>query len=294
MIIDSRYLNQLSSLFNISYIIEFEKRYSKIEYLLRNSGLNILLTPESKIKDVFNLLYNILKSNYRCEYIYKNEITNQILLKKHDLNKSYVLSEFRTGKSIADIVILNDTSSVYEIKTELDSLEKLKYQLDSYKKVFDKIYIVTHERNLDKIQSNIDDYIGLIILSNKTKIEILKEPKSNKKNVSPDIIFDSFRKPEYLYITQREFGYIPDFPNTKIFLECKKLFITLTPEKAHNLMVKALMSRNINENQKYFLNKIPYSLKHLYITKKLSKNSINLFYRNLNFLFNSNFKLKSI
>lgn len=58
------------------------------------------------------------------------------------------MSEFWVDMSKADSVVLNGTSTVYEIKTEFDNLSRLPQQLTDYSKVFDHINVVTHERGV--------------------------------------------------------------------------------------------------------------------------------------------------
>lgn len=58
-----------------------------------------------------------------------NVIANKILLGKHSLNTSHMLSEFRVGYNKADVVIINGTSSVYEIKSEYKLRHTSKYSI---------------------------------------------------------------------------------------------------------------------------------------------------------------------
>ena len=70
----------------------------------------------------FDFFYNLLFSSYRCEYVYKNAIATKLYLGgHHSLQHSLLTNELRIGQSRADVVILNGTSTVYEIKSEYDS-----------------------------------------------------------------------------------------------------------------------------------------------------------------------------
>lgn len=55
-----------------------------------------------------------------------------------------LLNEFRIGASIADTVLINGTNKVFEIKTELDTPERLTTQLQDYYKGFSEVYVFTH------------------------------------------------------------------------------------------------------------------------------------------------------
>src|SRR5690242_19341343 len=96
------------------------------------------------IEDLLNLSYDILQRDYRHEYLYKANLLSHYILKKYSLSDSVLLNEFKIARSIADLVLVNGTDKVFEIKSELDSPLRLKTQIDDYYKAFSEIYIVTH------------------------------------------------------------------------------------------------------------------------------------------------------
>ena len=57
---------------------------------------------------------------------------------EHIPQNSTLINEFRVCNSKADIAIINGKSTVYEIKSKYDSLDRLESQIADYKKVFDK------------------------------------------------------------------------------------------------------------------------------------------------------------
>ena len=72
---------------------------------------------------------------------------------KHS-QKATLLTELNVGKSKADLVVINGTTTVYEIKTELDSTARLEGQLSDYIQVFDRVNVITCEskvKNIEKI-----------------------------------------------------------------------------------------------------------------------------------------------
>ncbi len=67
---------------------------------------------------------------------------------------TYLAAEvrFSFGSRRADIVsISSDIATVYEIKVK-NSVERLVYQIDSYKEYFDYCYIVCVNQNLDAVR----------------------------------------------------------------------------------------------------------------------------------------------
>ena len=94
----------------------------------------------------YDTIFKRLLREYRYEYIYKNAVAKKILLGKHNLNTAFMLTEFRADDCKADTVILNGTSYVYEIKTEMDSFDRLDRQISAYRKVFDYITVISSEK----------------------------------------------------------------------------------------------------------------------------------------------------
>ena len=191
-----------------------------------------------------------------------------------------MFSEFRAGNSLADVLILNGTSSIYEIKTEYDNLDRLKGQLDSYFLMFDRINVITYPRAIGKIEKVVDKRVGLLSLSEKGEIETHRDPISNQLNVVPSVIFNSLRVPEYKEAINKHFGYIPNVPNTMIYRECKKLFELLSPNDAHALMVEVLKKRK-QVFVKNLLSELPDSLKMTCLNSNLTHRQWTVFQKAL-------------
>jgi hypothetical protein len=261
--INEKYNRYLSQLFGASVLTEIANTGTS-EFaisVLRESGFTNILSPLRTLGNVFDDLYSYLKTHYRCEYIYKNAIANKILIGRHQSVNSSLVNEFRVGSTKADIAIFNGTSTVYEIKTELDTLGKLERQISSYRNVFDKIYVITDESQISNISYELDEDIGIIALTKKYSLSLKRQASSNISNTNPNWIFDTLRRSEYCQIIKDEFGIVPDVPNTKIYSVCKELFSQLTPEVAHRKMVEILRIRRRDNTFVSFLNDLPHALK---------------------------------
>lgn len=224
------------------------------------------LCESDSLRNWLDCLYRLMCRNYRCEYLFKNALANKIFLSRHNIHRSYFTSEIRAGKSRADTVILNGTSSVYEIKSDLDSFERVSKQLADYGKVFDKIFVVTSPKNAEQAFNLVPSHVGVIAMLDDSTLSPLKEPLSNKKNVEPSTIFDCLRQPEYCKIIRSQFGDIPDVPNSRIYRECKDLFCNLSPKVAHDNMVTAVRTRGKKKTFEILIDSAPYSLKHACIS----------------------------
>lgn len=122
------------------------------------------------LADAFDAAYEELWNNYRSEYIYKNELLSKIVFGRHSPKTASFLSEFRVANSIADAVIFNGTSTVYEIKTEYDSLDRLRAQIEDYRKVFDYSYVVTSKSRLKAVEAITPHNVGILFLSERGAI----------------------------------------------------------------------------------------------------------------------------
>ena len=263
MKVDTKYLPAIGRIFNPVVMDSLAQKGSSgyLSEVCSNSGLFTQIELDMPLGKFFDWVYNLLFRHYRNEYIYKNAIANKILLGRHSLNTSQMLTELRVGKCKADVVIVNGSSTVYEIKSEYDSFKRLDNQINSYLKIFDHINVITSDSQLSKLQTIIPDNIGIMILTDRNTIRTIREPKSNKKNIVLETVFNTFRKDEYLQVIQEYYGNIPDVPNTQIFKECKQLFCKIPVEPAHDLTVKILRQRKTSTILKDFLDKTPSSLK---------------------------------
>lgn len=264
-------LSTLSQVFSPVIIRELLKfGYSeKLFRILRDCNLEEY-TKNFNLTSLFEFSHEIMSKKYPNEYIYKNAIANKILLGKHNLNTSFMLTEFRANSSKVDCVVINGTLTVYEIKTELDNFNRLEKQIEDYKKVFEKIYVITAEKHLDKVDFLTKQGIGIMRLNKSGKISTIKEAESQFEYLNLGIIFDSLRQSEYTKIIQNIYGYTPNVPNTKIYLVCRELFCKIDKEIAYREVIKYLKQRGCNQSLKDFIKQVPKSLKARAIDDTLS------------------------
>ena len=224
------------------------------------------LSPPSvnePLEDWFEFFYLLLLDQYQCEYVYKNAIATGVYLAgRHSLNDSLLTSEFRSGSSRADVVIINGTSTVYEVKTKYDSLKRLEGQLSDYRKIFDRIVVVTEAEHTRDVLDITGPLVGVMVLGEGGTLDEIREAQSNKANTDPAVIFDCMRQVEYCSAIKNAYGYVPDVPNSKLYIEAKKLFCQLDPSDAHDLMVANVRFRGKRKMYADLINEAPNSLKH--------------------------------
>lgn len=215
-------------------------------------------------RELISEIYCELKNNYRNEYFYKNTLLNKLLLGVHSVNTTTALTEVAIAKSKADFVLINGKAVVYEIKTELDNLERLNSQIDDYYKAFDHVAVVTYEKNLQQLQrvlDGIDKPVGIYILRKNGRLGTIRKPQRYIGDLDKEIIFKLLRKNEYENIIAQWYGYLPETTQFKYYSACKKMFLHIPLEESYILVLKLLKKRMQLEKEEFV--KIPYELKFL-------------------------------
>ncbi|CUV65320.1 putative CII phage-related protein [Sulfurovum sp. enrichment culture clone C5] len=253
----------LSYLFTPTVLKEMyeNKSSNKLINVFRESNIQNLLYENTTLKELFENAYKQLLKTYRNEYVFKNAIAKKILLGRHSINSSTLFTEFRVETSKADVVIFNGTTHVYEIKTELDTIERLENQIANYKKVFEFVNVVTVESKVKTIEKIIDEDVGILVLTEQYTLNTIRKAKSNLAKLDKASLFNLLRKNEYLKIIKKQFGYIPDVPNTKIYTACLQLFVTLSINEIHKIVLQTLKNRVSYKNLVSNIKQFPDSLK---------------------------------
>ncbi len=231
---------------------------------------------DSPIRTVFDLVFAQLKAKeYRHEYIYKAAIAHKVLLGKHSLNTAVLLNEFRVGDSKADIVVINGTSNVYEIKSERDSLGRLEKQVSAYQNVFANVNVITGRNHLNSVLKTMPDSVGVLSLSNRHQISTLRESKEFVENIETECIFDSIRLSESKAILKRFDIEIPKVPNTTAYSTYKSLFKRLNNVEVHEQMVEILKKSRDQSKLLNFLRSLPNSMVPLALYTRLCSRDQN-------------------
>lgn len=210
------------------------------------------------VASVFDFCYSLLCREYRNEYYYKNSIAKKILLGKHSINSSTMLTEFRVGANKADCVIINGISTCYEIKTDYDNLTRLKSQIDSYLKIFDKVNVVVSKKNLNSVLHTVPEEVGVILLNKSGTFREMRSANLTDAQIDVRVLMRSLRREEYVGLTELVFGAAPNVANTEIFRECERLLITAANEKIRTEFRKII--RQTRALDKDFILSLPTSL----------------------------------
>jgi len=199
------------------------------------------LPKKARVRDVFDTAFAFLtKSEFRNEYVYRAALTKRVLLGTHSLQTASMLSEFRVGPCRADVAVLNGTSTVYEIKSERDSLSKLERQVSAYREVFATIYVIAGENHIQAVLKAMPKDIGVMKLSARYQISCLREATNAPGRTKPLSILDALRTTEAIALLKARGLHVPSVPNTKLRAALREEFAKLEPLAAHDEMVRTL------------------------------------------------------
>jgi len=264
----------IARLFSPAVIRELARK-GKSPLLTRLLYESNLLEYDTKYTNVYNLFeyaFTFLKPKQsRHEYSYKSALTRQILLGMHSLDEASMITEFRVNHCRADFVILNGTSTVYEIKSERDSLERLPKQIKTFKEVFANVNVIVGENHIKSVLNSVDTDIGVMILSEEYQIDTIQEGRDQAFRTNPVSIFDTIRLRESELVLGDLGISVPDVPNTLRYHALRSCFTNLDPGNVHDSMVKTLRKTRCLKPLDYFIEKLPNCLHSAVLSLRLKK-----------------------
>ena len=234
-------------------------------------------------------LYRQISINYRCEYVYKNELI-ELLIKKYAHSNTIIFNEFRMQKSIVDLAMFNGNSRAFEIKTEYDTTRRLIGQLVDYTRVFQLCYVVIPANMLETYEKDIPPYIGIVLMRESGGVLELDEarPAVENKNIDAGMMMKCLRTKEYENMAIEEFGKLPDVPYYEMYEACEEKLYDMPPDKLHQYFLKEIEKR---KNNMCLLKKAPRELRQMYLQLGLSKGQIDILQTYLNNPIKSQLKL---
>lgn len=264
-------LRDYSTLFSRREVLSWQKNdFSSVNLKINRYDKKWLKGPNNSYLDYLKYVYSVLLTNYQNEYIVKNEFLKDWLIKELGESSTKVFSEFRIGNSIADLVMFNGNSKIFEIKTELDSATRLSAQLCNYKKVFNQIYLIVPKTKINQYEK-LDYNIGLITY----EIESLNNFKLHRNAINnTEIVTSSFMEilhtNEYKSIVNQHYGYLPEMNSFNQYCICSKLINLIPLETLNKYFVNEIKKRNSSDalSIKYYR-----EFNQLFLALKMSKSS---------------------
>ena len=116
-----------------------------------------------------------------ADHLLKNVTANSILA---------VEVPFCYGFRRADMLYLEqEKTHAFEIKSDLDSLDKLEGQIQDYKNTFPYSWLVTTSRHLLKARKKVPPSIGIILIKENGVIQIIRHARENKRLSKNNLVF---------------------------------------------------------------------------------------------------------
>ncbi|WP_417591608.1 sce7726 family protein [Owenweeksia hongkongensis] len=237
-------LRDYSSLFTRSSVQQWLKgNFASIENIAQQHDSTLFAKTIGSYLDYLKYVYKILEANYQNEYILKNSFLNEWLINQLGNSNNKVFSEYRVGNSIADLAMFNGVSRVFEIKTELDSKQRLDSQIDNYKLAFNEIYLIVPRSKLQLYSNNNFD-IGIVAydLAAESKFQVMRKAKTQAV-VDPNTIMNILHTKEYKKVVQRYYGSLPEMTSFTQFQICADLLKAIPNETLNKLFIEQMKSR---------------------------------------------------
>lgn len=230
--------------------------------------------------DIIKTAYSLISKHYRCEYIYKNELI-KLLLNNYGVKNTIYFSEFRVRKSIADIAMFNGESKVFEIKTEYDTPRRLDKQMEDYKGLFDKCFIVIPKSKVNEYCDIVDPLIGIITMERiggKFQLEELR-PAIQNQHFDTDALMSCLRIDEYKSIVSSLGFSLDGVAGYDLFKFCRNII-----SQANTQLVKQYFLSEIKKrkNNTALLKKYPMSIRQMMLSLNLSKEKADKLLQSLN------------
>lgn len=277
---NNQILNRLFTLNSFNELLQYGsnsvysaaiKKYVDSPYIKKNS-------------EIFSELYDYLAQSYRNEYYFENTILNRLLLQIHNPSTTTALSQVPIGKSIADFVLINGKAVVYEIKTGLDSFDRLESQVNDYFKAFTRVSVITTEQQYERVSRLLENTsVGVYVLTSRDTISrtLRKEPIEDTTSLNHTVLFKMLRKKEYENIIKSYYSILPDTTQVLYYRECLQKFCDIPMQQLYEMVLKELKKRVVISRSE--LVSIPYELRSLYYFSRpnsKSADALRLFMNN--------------
>jgi hypothetical protein len=191
----------------------------------------------------FEEAHRRLVASYRSEYVFKNTLVSKIVFGKHRPATASAILEMPMGDSEADLLVLNGTSTVYEIKTDLDQFTRLNGQLRDYCTRADRVYVVTSDARAAAAETLVPNHVGILALKRSGALSTVRLATSNLDQIRHEHLFRMLRRNEAQALLHSRIGYTPDVPTGHLSERMRALFGELDIAEAHRLVVTQLRQR---------------------------------------------------
>lgn len=181
-----------------------------------------------------------LQHHYRNEHVYRTSVLQSLLREKH----RRVIPEFRVNLSQADFLVVGSDLHIVEIKSELDTLDRLEQQVADYRLVAARISVVGSPRLASRLLEDAKwAGVGVATLGEDGDVRSRREARPDRSQLSSTAIMRSMRRSEYVDAL-RLLGFdVPPLPNTRVFTHSLQLAASVPASAFHDAAAAQLAMR---------------------------------------------------
>ncbi|WP_240793813.1 sce7726 family protein [Antarcticibacterium arcticum] len=206
--------------------------------------------PKSALNSYSSFLkhaYQVLENHYQNEYVFKNAFLTDWLIKELGKSDSIIFNEFRIGGAVSDLAMFNGISKAFEIKTEFDSDQRLKGQIEYYSQVFNETYLIIPKEKLNMYKEYRKD-VGIILFDNKNKekFEFYNKAKFREK-LNPTILMQILHTNEYKEIVEKYYGELPKMNSFNQYKLCYNLIKAIPINELNQMYLEQIKKREFDK-----------------------------------------------
>lgn len=203
----------------------------------------------------------LMRLGYRDDHVYRSAVAQKLFLGRHTSNTAAVMFEARASRSRADVVILNGTSTAYEIKSERDSFTRLHDQLQDYRQLWASVNVVTAPNRVEEALTLSPPDVGIISLTSRFTLETVRPARDDPSRVNPLLLLDSMRASDAIAVVERLGGTVPKLPNTRLRSYLTDCFSQVNPRSVHEASLAVMKQNRAQHEQVEIARRLPVHLR---------------------------------
>ncbi len=218
------------------------------------------VSETSTVADVLDDAFRMLFREYPIEYVYKACVLKRKLFGTHSPNTTALYMEFPVANARADILLVNGDAKVFEVKTRFDDTTRLNTQLQEYYRCFRSVTVVVEEDHFERYTRELPDHVGVLALTSRFSLGVRRSPRETSEALDHSQMFALLRQREY-HDAILDLGVnLPSIDPAIRYQVALERFSELPVEKAYNLVLMALRTRQRTERLAELCRRLPPSL----------------------------------
>ncbi len=145
-----------------------------------------------------------LRSTRRSEYVFKNDVVSRLIFGRHKPTTASAALEFGIRNSKADVVVVNGTTTVYEMKTDYDSFARLESQLSDYSEFAEHVYVVVSPDRSRAALCAAPRHVGVVSLSPSGRMSTVRAAEGGLSRLTSASLFQALRSSERALVLEAE------------------------------------------------------------------------------------------